>query len=221
MLKNRFVVWPLVISTFVLILMDRTSNFSELFLGLKTILELYLFFWCAYLIITSFGQSADSRKVIKIRKKSEHFNGLALQGIVIALAQLALVNHYDDIFSFNTVMIAVLFLYFLSQITENSYPKVMLSNTHIGVSDFQMTKIPWNEIQSVRLEPQLLTIQTAAITKSVTLSGLEEYSEEDVERELAAEILDGSVASEGTSHTLSQLLTIYAAKKDFDLESTL
>ncbi len=221
MLKNRFVIWPLVISTIVLILVDNTSDFSDLFIILKSILELYLFVWCAYLIVTAFGQSEDSRKVIKIRKKSEHFNGLALQGIVIALAQLALVNHYDDIYSFNTVLIAVLFLYFLSQINENSYPKVMLSNTHIGVSDFQMIKIPWNEIQTVRLEPKKLTIQTADITRSVSLTGLEEFSDDDVERELAAEILDGSVASEGTSHTLSQLLTIYAAKKDFDLESTL
>ncbi len=221
MLKNRFLVWPLVIGTFVLILFDATSDFSRTFIVLKSILELYLFVWCAYLITTAFGQSQESKKVIKIRKKSKYFNSLALQGIAIVLAQLALVYHYDDIYSFNTVMIAVLFLYFLSQITENSYPKVMLSNTHIGVSDFQMTKIPWNEIQIVRLEPLKLTIQTSSLSKSVSLTGLEEFSNDDVEKELAAEILDGSVASEGTSHTLSQLLKIYADKKDFDLQSTL
>jgi len=118
-------------------------------------------------------------------------------------------------------MIAILFLYFLSQINENSYPKILLSNSHIGLSDFHITKIPWGDIQSVLLEPEKLTIQTARLTKSVTLTGLEEFSNEDVERELAAEILDGSVASVGTSHTLSQLLEIYADKKDFNLESTL
>jgi len=201
---------------------DQNAAFTTVYVILKTAMQVFLLGWCGFLIITHFYESgsSSSRKVIKIRRKSDHFTTLAFYGIIISIAQFALVYHYGDLFGFDSILIATFLLYFLSQVAQNSHPRVMISNTHVGLSDFKSTLIPWDQVQKVRLEPKLLVIKTNKSENSMTLSGMEDISVQELEQELAAEVLDGSIASESTSNTLSQIFAQYAVDRGFDLEST-
>ena len=218
---NGLIVSLLVFFTAALIYyFDVAGEYSTVYILLKTALQVFLLGWCAYLIISHFYESdSATQKIISIKRKSDHFATLAFYGIIVSIAIFALLYHYGDLFSFDSILISTFLLYFLSQVVQNSYPKVLISKTHIGYSDYASTFIPWEQVRKVKLETQLLTIQTNNSEQRIPLSGMEDISSRELSQELAAEILDGSIASESTSSTLSQLFEHYAKDRGFDLES--
>lgn len=222
MLFNKYVVWLFALASLGLVFLDPKLKLTEAYLLMKAGLEVFFLIWCGYLIYSQFENSQkNSQKVIKIRRRSDHYVGMTLNGLIIVASHLLLVYHYDNIFSFNTILIAILFLYFNTQILQNSNPRVLLSKTHLGLSDFKATMIPWKSIKKVSLQSQGLVIHTQNSEKYFKLMGNEDYSDTEFKKELDAQILDGSFSSTGASKTLSQLLEKYAKDQGFDLETSL
>jgi len=103
------------------------SDFSSFYSVYKTMIELYLFIFSAFLVLKRifFYRLKGNTEIVQLREKSRRYNTLVGQGIILVLFYVVYLRTFSvDWLRFDLVMIGVLLLYYIGQVLLNSNPSI-------------------------------------------------------------------------------------------------
>jgi len=212
--------WVLVLLAISLTLLDPNKQFYFLYPWIKTIIECFILGWVAFLVFKQVLKynRRKTLKTVTFRGKSQWLITMITGGIALTMAHIILVNHYSNVISFDTILVAILLLYFLSQIFSQSQPKLFIYEEGLTIDDFSLTKFEWNNVEKVTLDPEYITIKTNTDDFKLDFSGFDDFDSPQLRVELAANVLDGRFAELDVSENVKETLQQMSADKKFTLE---
>lgn len=190
----QLIVWVLVGLTIALVNIDRTLEWQGAFMALKVGIEFFLLIFGAYQILKSTQtQTQDFKHIIILKKVSPKFYHLIWMGVVLTIADFVLIEHYGNILSSDTILAAILFFYYFGQILYNNKPSFLLGTNRFVYDDYFPKGWSWASIQNMELDDEQMIIKDARATFRIPLQGADQIDPSQMEVELAAEVLDGSI----------------------------
>ena len=215
---TQLIVWILVGLTFGLVNMDPNLKLTTAFVLLKLAIECALLFLAAYQIFKpSETQAHQFEHVITFRKRSSRFYHLIGMGVVLMLADFVLIEHYRELLSSDSILAAILFLYYFGQMLNQNRPKVLLGNSSLIYDDYFPRRWPWSAIRAVQIDEEHMVISDHQQDFKISLQGADELDPARTKVELAAEVLDGSVHFVDDATNFRTLLQRSAEKHGFPI----
>lgn len=178
-------------------------------------LKFYLFGMCAYLVLKRviFYRLKGNINIVSLIKKSEYQNNLMAQGIVLALLGLVYVQSYGDLRSFDTIVIALLGVYYWAQIMINSSPTIYLDDNSFSYDDYFIDQWNWSNLQRIDLKDEKIRLISDEKDFEIDFDLVDEVDYKKLTEEVEHNILDGAFGMDKTSKSLVEIVETYA--KDF------
>lgn len=210
---STIIVWLILISGVTGLLVGDLYLNEAFFSSYKTIIEIYLFSFTSFIILKRvfFYRLKGDVDVIRLVKKSNFQISLIWQGVVLTLIYLVY-NHfyYGDLLHFNTIMIAILLLYYIVQLILNSNPSIYIDEKNFSYDDFFVDQWPWQEINKIEVENQTMRIVATEKDFELDFDLVDEIDYIKLNEEVEHNILDGDFASEEASKSLIEIVQTYA-----------
>jgi hypothetical protein len=213
--------------------MFRTiSNFTWIFLGVgifalmrdslrvnfdfsyyyMAAVKVYLFTMSAYLVLKRviFYRLKGNINIVSLIKKSEYQNNLLAQGIVLALLGVVYVQSYGNLKSFDTIIFALLGVYYWVQILINANPTIYLDDNSFSYDDYFIDKWEWNKLDRIDLAEEKLTLVSDEKDFELDFELVDEVDYRKLTAEVENDILDGEFGRDKTSKSLVEIIESYA-----------
>ncbi len=197
------------------------TGFSSFYSTYKTMIELYLFIFSAYLVLKRifFYRLKGNTEIVRLKEKSSRHNKLVVQGIVLVLFYVVyLRTHNTDWLRFDLVMIGVLLLYYIGQVLLNSNPSIYVDANAFSYDDYFIQQWKWSEMKNISLEDEKITVKGKESDFEMDLEVIDEMDYNRLSKEVDASILDGSFAEENSSTLLVDLIKSYATRNGVALK---
>ncbi len=197
------------------------TGFSSFYSTYKTMIELYLFIFSAYLVLKRifFYRLKGNTEIVRLKEKSSRYNKLVIQGIILVLFYVVyLRTHNTDWLRFDLVMIGVLLLYYIGQVLLNSNPSIYVDAIAFSYDDYFVQQWKWNEMKNISLEDEKITVKGKESDFEMDLEVIDEMDYHRLSKEVDASILDGSFAEENSSTLLVDLIKSYATRNGVALK---
>ncbi len=210
---TNIIVWSIIIIGVIGLISNDTAANPTFFVCYKTIIELYLFGFTAFLILKRifFYRIKGNLDVIQLVKKSDFQINLLWQGFVLALIYLVYNRYFYDSFShFNTVLIAILLLFYVVQLFMNSNPSIYVDEETFTFDDFFVKRWKWQDIKQIELENQMMRLISEGHDFELDFDLVDDVDYIKLNDEVEHNILDGNFATEEASKTLVEILQTYA-----------
>ena len=210
---TNIIVWLILIIGIMGLLLNNAHTSDTYFFTYKTVIELYLFGFTSFLILKRvfFYRIKGNVDVIRLVKKSAFQVGLIWQGFVLVLVYLVYNQYYyGDLSHFNTVMIAILLLYYVVQLVINSSPSIYIDEENFSYDDFFVEQWSWQNIQRIELENQKMRLVSNERDFELDFDLVDEIDYVKLNEEVEHNILDGDFASKDNSKTLVDIIHTYA-----------
>jgi hypothetical protein len=149
--------------------------------------------------------------VIRLVKKSNFQMVLILQGLVLGITYLVCNQYfYGDLSHFNTVMIAILLLYYMVQLLMNSHPSIYIDERNFSYDDFFVEQWRWLDVESIELQNQKMRIISHDRDFELDFDLVDEVDYIKLNEEVEHNVLDGDFGRDASSKTLVDILQTYA-----------
>jgi len=188
----------------------RTSyNFSYYYMAA---LKVYLFSMCAYLVLKRviFYRLKGNINIVSLIKKSEYQNNLLAQGLVLALLGVAYVQAYGNLKSFDTIIFALLGVYYWVQVLINSNPTIYLDDNSFSYDDYFIDKWDWSQLQRIDLQEEKLTLVSNEKDFELDFELIDELDYHKLTAEVEHDVLDGEFGRDKSSKSLVEIIENYA-----------
>jgi len=185
--------------------------FAEYYL---TSLKVYLFGIGAYLVLKRvlFYRLKGNINIVSLGKKSDYQNNLLIQGGVLALLGLGFVQAYGSLRSMDTVVIALLGLYYWAQIILNSNPTIYLDDDSFSYDDYFIDKWNWADLSRIDLENEKLRLIGLEKDFELDFDLVDEVDYRKLTEEVEHDVLDGEFGKDKSSKSLVEIVVSYAKK---------
>lgn len=196
---------------------DPEGEYFELSQYYMTALKVYLFGMCAYLVLKRviFYRLKGDINIISLIKKSDYQNNLLAQGVVLSLLGLGFVKAYGDLRSFDTIVIALLGVYYWAQIWLNSNPTIYLDDNSFSYDDYFIDKWDWENIRRIDMDEEKLRLVSHEKDFELDFELVDEVDYRKLTDEVENNILDGEFGKDKTSKSLVEIVGNYA--RNFDV----
>ena len=209
---NTAIVVLLVLLGLAGMLMDLTGLFPAFYLWYKTAIELYLFGFSAFLVLKRvfFYRLKGNVEVIQLKERSERQNILLGQGGLLVLLYVLYLWFYQDLLSFNSVMIGLLLLYYAGQVLVNSNPSIYVDANAFSFDDYFVDRWKWKSLKKIVVEDQKLFLQGQHKNFELDFELIDGMDYVRLSQEVEASVLDGAFAEEDSSRLLLNVVESYA-----------
>lgn len=213
--KLSFVVWLIIISGIVVSFAGDIAHQEWFFNFYKTIIELYLFAFTSFMILKRvfFYRLKGNTDVIRLVKKSDYQSRLFWQGMALALIYLAYNRYYFGTLQHpNSIMIAILALYYLVQITLNSNPSIYIDEQSFSYDDYFVDRWKWRKIETINLDDNKIQFVGNDKAFELNFQTIDEIDYLKLNDEIENSVLDGEFSIESSSKTLVDIVQRYARR---------
>ncbi|MFK7775241.1 MAG: hypothetical protein AB8F94_24090 [Saprospiraceae bacterium] len=182
-----------------------------------TSLKVYLFAIGAYLVLKRvlFYRLRGNINIVSLGKKSEYQNNLLIQGIVLALLGLGFVQAYGSLRSIDTLVIALLGLYYWAQIVLNSNPTIYLDDNSFSYDDYFIDKWNWADLSQIDMKNEKLKLIGSEKDFELDFDLVDEVDYRKLTQEMERDVLDGEFGKDKSSKSLVEIIESYA--KNFNV----
>jgi len=210
--KLTYLVWLLLISGIGLLVMDPEGKSNWIFQVYLTIVEIYLLGVSAFLVFKHLlfykvGTEADS---IKLSKKSDYQTNMIWHGLILGLIALVLTRTHASLKSFNTILIALVVLYYLIQVVLNSRPAIHISNKSFSYEDYFVERWDWQELDRIELQEDKLRLVDEKKEFELDFELIDEIDDTHLFEEVDRDVLDGEFTRITSSKDVTDRLLAYA-----------
>jgi len=220
---TNIVVWLILIIGVIGLLFNDIPTNKTFFTTYKTVIEFYLFGFTSFLILKRvfFYKLKGNVDVIRLVKKSAFQGMLIWQGLALTAIYLFYNKYFfGDLMHFNTVMIAILLLYYIVQLVLNSNPSIYIDEDNFSYDDYFVQQWPWREIKRIELENQMMKLVSDHRDFELDFDLVNEIDYIKLNDEVAHNILDGDFANEQSSKSLVDIVKTYATLYNVRLVNT-
>jgi len=206
-------VWLILIIGVIGLRFNDVPTNKTFFTTYKTIIEFYLFGFTSFLILKRvfFYKLKGNVDVIRLVKKSAFQSTLMWQGIALTAIYLFYNKYFfGDLMHFNTIMIAILLLYYIVQLILNSNPSIYIDEESFSYDDYFVQQWPWRKIKRIELENEMMTLISDEQDFELDFDLVDEIDYIKLNDEVAHNILDGDFANEESSKSLVDIVKTYA-----------
>jgi len=215
---TQLAVWVLVGLSLGLVSIDEQLKMEFAYLLLKSVIEFFLLSLGAFQILKSTQiRSNEFEHIITFRKLSSRFYQLIWMGIVLTLADFVLINHYAQILSSDTILVAILFLYYFGQILFHNKPRVLMGTKELVYDDYFPKEWSWQAIQHMEVDDEKMIITDQNEDFPISLQGADEVDPLQTGVELDAQVLDGTIHFIDDASNFRELLKESSEKHGFPL----
>ncbi len=210
---NNFI-W-VIIMIGVLALVFDSGESNTFFVSLYTLsLEFYLLGISAFFVFKRvlFYRLEGEASVIRLIRNSEHQSQLIGQGIILSLLYLLYLYYYRELMSFDSILIAILLLYYLSQVFQNSVPTIYIDNRSFSYDDYFVEDWEWQGVEEIEIKEGILTLTDANKEFKLDFDLIDEVDYYALSQEVERGILDGEFAKDKSSKGLLEVVKNYATK---------
>ncbi|NNE28281.1 MAG: hypothetical protein HKN16_01505 [Saprospiraceae bacterium] len=212
-------VWSMVVIVLILINVDPSAQWTLTFLIIKSLIEFFLLGVGATQVLKiTETKPEDFEHIISLKRASKRFQPLLWSGLVVTLADLVLIEHYRQLLSSDTIIAAVLFLYFVGQILRQNKPSIGLGSKALVFDDYFPKTWDWSTISKISLEEEKMVLDTQEGQETIPLGGVDQLDLNQTGVELAAQILDGRIHLVDDSSNFKSLLRSSSLKHGFALD---
>lgn len=212
--KFNNIIWIVIIIGVVALVFDpRASN--NLFFSLYTIsLEFYLLGISAFFVFKRvlFYRQQGETSTIRLIRNSEYQTNLIGQGVILSLLYLAYLHFYQDLLSFDSILIGILLLYYLSQVFQNAVPTIYIDERSFSYDDYFVEDWEWKEVEEIEIENGILKLIDEDKEFELNFDLIDEIDYQVISQEMERGILDGEFAKNKSSKGLLELVQSYAVK---------
>lgn len=197
----------------VLVLLNDTLRIGQTFsYYYMSAVKVYLFGMCAYLVLKRviFYRLKGDINIVSLIKKSEYQNNLLAQGLVLALLGLVYVQAYGNIRSFDTIIFALLGVYYWVQVWLNSNPTIYLDDNSFSYDDYFIDKWDWSKLKRIDLKDEKLTLVSDEKDFELDFGLVDELDYHKMTAEVEHDVLDGEFGRDKTSKSLIEIIENYA-----------
>lgn len=182
-----------------------------------TALKVYLFLIGAYLVLKRvlFYRLKGNINIVSLGKKSDYQNNLLIQGGVLALLGLGYVQAYGSLRSIDTVVIALLGLYYWAQVLLNSNPTIYLDDDSFSYDDYFIDKWNWADLNRIDLDNEKLRLIGNEKDFELDFDLVDELDYRKLTAEVEYDVLDGEFGKDKSSKSLVEIIESYA--KNFNV----
>jgi len=210
---STILVWAILIPGVAGLLLGEFYTNKTFFTTYKTIIELYIFGFTSFIVLKRvfFYKLKGNVDVIRLVKKSNFQIMLIWQGVILTLIYLVYnLLYFGNLLHFNTIMIAILLLYYIVQLVLNSSPSIYIDENNFSYDDYFVEQWPWQKIERIELENQTLRLVNNQKDFELDFDLVDEIDYIKLNEEVEHNILDGDFASEETSKSLIEIVQTYA-----------
>ena len=219
MIMVQVFVWFIVAMVLILINLDSIGQSNLAFLIIKSLIEFFLLGVGAIQVLKVTQTRPDQfDHLITLKKTSARFQSLLWSGLVVTLANLVLIEHYRQLLCSDTIIAAVLFLYFVGQILRENKPIIGLGKNSLVFDDYFPKAWNWSSISKIRLEEEHMILDTTEGPETIGLGGVDLLDLNQTGVELAAQVLDGRIHLVDDAANFRSLIKASSDKHGFGLE---
>lgn len=211
----------LALGIFTLISDDLRTN-REFFEYYTMGLKIYLFGMGAYLVLKRviFYRLKGKVNIVSLIKKSDYQNNLLAQGIVLALLGLVYVQAYrGGLQNFDTIVIALLGLYYFAQVLLNSNPTIYLDDNSFSYDDYFIDKWNWADLRRIDFEDEKIRLVNGEKDFELDFELVDEVDYRKLTEEVERDVLDGEFGKDKTSKSLVEIIENYATTFDVKMNA--
>ncbi len=208
----NFTVWILLIVGAAALLMDNTGEQKAIFSTYMTILELYLLSVSAFFVLKKVAiyKIKEDVDTIRLIKKSEFQSSLIWHGIILGLLGLVYVIRYSSLMSFNTIVLSLLFLYYITQVILNGQPSIYISEKTFSYDDYFIEEWAWQVIERVELTYTKMRLISQEKDFELEYDLIDEVDYGHLSEEVEMAVLDGEFSRGKSSKDLVDIIQTYA-----------
>ena len=175
-------------------------------------LKIYLFGVGAYLVLKRviFYRLKGDVNVISLIKESEYQYNLLLQGVVLSVLGLVFVRMYGELKSIDTIVIALLGIYYWAQVSLNANPTIYLDDHSFFYDDYFIDRWNWRKLERIELGNEKLRLVSEAKDFELDFELVDEVDYRKLTREVEQDVLDGEFGRDKTSKSLVEIIENYA-----------
>ncbi len=210
---STIIVWAILIPGVAGLLVGDYYTNKTFFTAYKTIIELYIFGFTSFIVLKRvfFYRLKGNVDVIRLVKKSNFQISLIWQGLILTLIYLVYnLLYFGNLLHFNTIMIAILLLYYVVQLVLNSSPSIYIDENNFSYDDYFVEQWSWKKIDRIEVENQTLRLINSQKDFELDFDLVDEIDYIKLNEEVEHNILDGDFASEEASKSLIEIVQTYA-----------
>ena len=132
------------------------------------------------------------------------------QGVVLALLGMGIVQVYGNLRSFDTIVIALLGVYYWAQIMLNGNPTIYLDDNSFSYDDYFIDKWNWTKIRRIDVDEEKLRLVSDEKDFELDFELVDEVDYRKLTDEVEHNILDGEFGKDKTSKSLVEIIESYA-----------
>ena len=215
---NNFI-WILIIIGVAALVFDPDSS-NAFFFSLYTIsLEFYLLGISAFFVLKRvlFYRRQGELSVIRLTRNSEHQKALIGQGVILSLLYLVYLYYYENLLSFDAILIGIILLYYLSQVFQNAVPTIYIDERSFSYDDYFVEDWEWKNVAQIEIKAEALKLVDEDKEFELDFELIDEINYQAISQEEERGILDGEFSKNKSSKGLLALIQIYANKNGVKL----
>ena len=123
---------------------------------------------------------------------------------------VAYVQAYGNLQSFDTIIFALLGVYYWVQVLINSNPTIYLDDNSFSYDDYFIDKWDWSKLQRIDLQEEKLTLVSDEKDFELDFELVDELDYRKLTAEVEHDVLDGEFGRDKTSKSLIEIIENYA-----------
>lgn len=194
--------------------LDPLGENRQFYKYYTTLLQLYLLGFSAYLALKWILLQREGRRitVYRLSKKSNYRFTLLLHGVLAGLLFVTLQHKYAELVSTGMLVVFLLLSYYLAQVVLHGTPTVFLTESALVYDHYFISRWPWKEMEAIELGDHELRVRSASEELCIRHIDLEQRLVEELDREVARGVLDGSLSSGSNTREFLELMQEQARK---------
>ena len=210
--KLTYLVWLLFVAGIGLLITDPEGKNSWVFQVYLTIVEIYLLGVSAFLVFKHllFYRAGAEADIIKLSKKSDYQTNMIWHGLILGLIALVLTRTHASLKSFNTILIALVVLYYLIQVILNSRPAIHISNKSFSYEDYFVERWDWQELDRIEVQADKFRLIDDNKEFELDFELIDEIDDTHLSEEVDRDVLDGEFTRITSSKDVTERLLTYA-----------
>jgi hypothetical protein len=129
---------------------------------------------------------------------------------VLGLLGLGYVQAYGSLKSVDTIIIALLGLYYWAQVVLNSNPTIYLDDHSFSYDDYFIDKWEWASLYRIDLENEKLRLVGGTKDFELDFDLVDEVDYRKLTEEVERDVLDGEFGKDKSSKSLVEIIESYA-----------
>ena len=186
--------WLLLLVGVVMLLVDPNGQQSFFKNTYLIAIQAYLFWTTAFFVLKWVFFYRLEGEVIRIplSQRSNLQGQLIGHGILLSLIYMVYIHYYDALFSFNTILLGVLLVYYIIQIFQNAQPTLYISDNAISFEDYFVDKWDWPEIERIELARDHLRLISTEKEFELDFDLIDSANHDFVKEDVDRQVLDAS-----------------------------